>query len=128
MKDFDRWNVIKKQTDNKEVNIYFRERQIWWCKVGVNIGHEEDGKGEEFARPVLVLKKYSRHTFLGLLLTSKIIKHQYRFRIRHSGLIKNSDVILSQARTFDDKRLLYKLTTIDVGIFNEIKNEFKDSI
>ena len=36
-----------------------KERDIWWCSIGVNIGDEIDGKNELFHRPVLILKKFS---------------------------------------------------------------------
>ena len=69
MKDFDGWNIQKKDIENR-IPIYVSERDIWFCSMGINIGSEQDGKHELFERPVLVIKKVSLNTFIGLPLTS----------------------------------------------------------
>ena len=61
-KDFDSWAEVKKKIHEKGFNSYFKERDVWWCRLGVNIGDEEDGKGNSFLRPVLVIKKFNRRT------------------------------------------------------------------
>jgi mRNA interferase MazF len=52
-KDFDRWNACKKTTQTHRPPL-FSEGQVWWCRLGANVGDEQDGKGESFLRPVLV--------------------------------------------------------------------------
>ena len=48
-KEFDIWNANKKNIQNRELlNIKFHSREVWWCAVGVNIGSEQDGIGENF--------------------------------------------------------------------------------
>ena len=37
MKDFDKWNSIKKETNTEQSRLY-TVREIWWCRLGVNIG------------------------------------------------------------------------------------------
>src|SRR5271166_2256650 len=71
-KDFDRWNEIKKATNaaDEAARLYFREGEIWWVRLGHNIGYEADGKSQEFTRPVVVLKKYNQYSFLALPLTA----------------------------------------------------------
>ena len=39
--------------------------------IGKNIGYEQNGKGDEFLRPVVVLRKFSNRYFLGVPLSSK---------------------------------------------------------
>lgn len=39
-KDFDNWNERKKKIHQGKKDIYFNEREIWWCMVGVNVGFE----------------------------------------------------------------------------------------
>ena len=65
-KDFDRWNSIKKATDaaEEDARLFYREGEIWWVRLGKNIGYELDGKSREFTRPVIVLKKYNQYSFL----------------------------------------------------------------
>jgi hypothetical protein len=61
-KDFDHWNGIKKATDGADetTRLYFREGEVWWVRLGKNIGCETDGKSREFTRPVIILKKYNQ--------------------------------------------------------------------
>jgi hypothetical protein len=33
-KDFNRWNFYKKRLDKKQVDIFFRRREIRWCTIG----------------------------------------------------------------------------------------------
>ena len=69
-KDFDTWNLQKKQINNKHRRITFHEREIWWCSLGLNIGFEQDGKNYLYERPVLVIRKFNKHTLWILPLTS----------------------------------------------------------
>jgi hypothetical protein len=49
-RDFDRWNAIKKATDavDEDVRLFFRDGEIWWVRLGKNVGYELDGKSREF--------------------------------------------------------------------------------
>jgi len=58
LKNFTERNIIKQQTDQRDSPSFFIEAgQIWWIRIGCNIGHEIDGKGKSFLRPVLVMSK-----------------------------------------------------------------------
>jgi mRNA interferase MazF len=54
--DFDNWNNLKKQINKRVGEFLYHAGDIWWCELGKNIGHEQDGKGVTFERPVLVVK------------------------------------------------------------------------
>lgn len=55
---FIKWAKLKFRIHaSNEINFYFKEREIWWCLLGMNVGHEQDGKNENFESPVSVLKK-----------------------------------------------------------------------
>lgn len=43
-KDFKGWHSKKEKIENQNETISFRERDIWWCHLGLNLGHEQDGK------------------------------------------------------------------------------------
>ncbi len=45
-KDFPGWHRQKEQLHAQHHTPTFQEREIWWCSVGVNIGHEMDGKNQ----------------------------------------------------------------------------------
>ncbi len=51
MDSFDKWNEIKKCVSTNEERLTFKVREVYWLKLGHNIGYETDGKGEEFLRP-----------------------------------------------------------------------------
>ncbi len=43
-KDFNNWNSLKQELDKNEKVLFFKEREVWWCSIGLNLGHEENGK------------------------------------------------------------------------------------
>ena len=136
-KDFDAWHMEKKQLNDSERNIRFAEREIWWCKVGVNIGFEIDGK-KEFKRPVLILKKMSHDTFIGLPLTKKTkdtIKEKglekFYFKLgeikeKNTDNIKDDLVSLQQFRFFDKRRLIVRKYKMRENKFNELKEKLSE--
>ena len=127
-KDYGEWHKKKKiSNERKDVdNIFFREREVWWTALGVNIGFEQDGKGEEFRRPVLILKKYNKYLVLVVPLTTKI-KKDNKYYIDCS--IMNDTIprmaIISQVRPIDTKRFIDKLGVADEDSFIKIKNAIK---
>jgi len=106
-KDFANWHKTKETIDNKGGFASFKEREIWWCSLGVNIGHEEDGKGPMKTRPVLILKKFNKRLFWGVPLTTQIKDntHYYEFNF----LNKRQSIMLTQLRLWDAKRLISKM-------------------
>ncbi|MGH1438362.1 MAG: hypothetical protein ACRBG0_28295 [Lewinella sp.] len=64
MKNFDLWNILKKKIHAKERNIYVKERDVRFARLGINIGNEEDGKGASFQRPVLIIKRVGAMLFV----------------------------------------------------------------
>jgi hypothetical protein len=71
MKQFDEWNDIKKGLESKEVTVLFKESELWWVSIGQNIGDETYGKGAQFRRPIVVLRKLSGTACIAIPLTSK---------------------------------------------------------
>ncbi len=119
---FDKWNNKKKIITQKEKTIFVKERDIVFINMGQNIGIEQDGKGDEFLRPVVVYKKFNNEMFLGIPLTSSLKDSRFYFNFEFNSKtdgIRESSVILSQIRAFDTKRVKFRL-----GIIN--KNDFSD--
>ena len=123
-KDFDGWNKLKKSLDSNARPEYFHERDIWFCSIGINIGSEQNGHNENFERPVLILKKWSNDTFVGLPLTSKLKKGNYFFDLSTKEEV--SIVLLCQIRTLDRKRLLRKIDVLPRAKFNEILQAYNN--
>lgn len=128
-KDFDTWNVKKKLINQTDVSmVFFREREIWWCHLGLNIGFEQDGRHEEFRRPVLIFKKFNAETFWAIPLTTKIKEGRYYYSFQISGLTVVSTANLSQIRLVDSRRLIDKIGYIKEIDYLETKNKVKKII
>lgn len=103
--------------------LYFHEREIWWASLGVNIGFEQDGKNQNFERPVLVLKKFNKSILWILPLTSKDKQGKYYHEIEYLG--EKYKVILSQLRLISSKRLTRKIRRLSKFDFQVIKDKIK---
>ena len=111
-KDFDNWNIIKKEINTKDVSrdLFFYEREVWWCSMGINVGVESDGKNENFERPCLIIKKFNSDMIWVVPLTSKEHYGSHYQKIKHEAGV--SWVCLSQIKTLSTKRLLRKIGMI----------------
>ncbi len=132
MKYFDDWNSEKKKIDNKKVKIYINPREIWYTKMGVNVGYEEDGK-EDFIRPVLIIKKVGS-LFFTVALTSKgknNNKFYYHFtnpQLKNPHYKRSSYAILSQLKMMDKKRFVENGGTISEQDFEKIKQKIRELV
>ncbi len=43
MKDFNSWNITKIKLDSIKTFKHPKEKEIWWCGIGINIGSEVYG-------------------------------------------------------------------------------------
>jgi mRNA interferase MazF len=118
-KNFDDW-IEKKKNCHFQVKSppLFRERDIWWVSVGVNVGFEEDGKNGNYVRPVLIVKKFNRELFLGVPMSTKLKDNKYYVPVTVKG--QTVSVMTSQIRAFSSKRMWNKLAELDEGDFNKI--------
>ena len=125
-KDFDNWNEEKKKIDSSKGRFY-HEREVWWCALGANIGHEQDGTGKEFRRPVLVFKALSRLTCLVIPLSS--VQHVHPMRIP-IGVVggKEAQAIISQMRVVDTRRFISRADIVSQTMFAEIRKAVKDML
>lgn len=122
-KDFDQWNTLKKQIDENKELSGFSEREVWWCRLGHNIGFEEDGKNLAFSRPILILRKFNKHFFYGVpLSTHGKTDNPYYYRFEFQG--NTSYALLSQVRAFDAKRLTDRMGEIPESTYNEVLEQF----
>lgn len=121
-KEFDKW-IEKKKDCHYQIKTppLFKERDIWWISVGVNVGFEEDGKHDSFVRPVLVVKKFNRELFLGVPMSTKLKDNKYYIPV--SVKKKTVSVMISQLRVFSSKRIWNKLAELDEGDFFRVLEE-----
>lgn len=117
---------IRLHLKNEEEIVYFREREIWWVSLGVNVGYEQDGKHENFERPILVLKKFNKHILWALPITSQNKIGDFYYQLEYES--QKFSVILSQLRLISSKRLLRRIRKINVSEFKTIKNRTKNML
>lgn len=127
MCNFDAWNAVKKDIHNKKQDKFK-------INVGLNIGGEIYGKGNEFLRPVLVINKFYIknfiNTFIGIPLSSKTKdKSGYLY---HKFITTNGKMqvaLLAQIRLFDTRRVsdFYKGKILK-NDFEIIKSKIKNNI
>ena len=119
MKDFKGWNDKKIKIDAYTDYRNPKEREVWWCSIGVNVGTEIYGKGEDFARPVLVVNSKLGNSFIGIPLTSKIKSSEYSciVKIKENKL---STALVSQIRNFDKRRLRKKIGCVSKEEYGEV--------
>ena len=125
VEEFNEWNEVKKDISHKR-NFTFKVREIYWLKLGKNVGYETDGKGCEFLRPVLVFRKFSKDTFLGIPLTTAIKDDMFHYKFNIHNNSKINYAILSQIKLFDTSRVKSKLGKISVDDFKRLKLQIKD--
>jgi len=128
-KDFKRWHEKKSQVNSLPIRPFFHEREIWFCYLEANVGFEQDGNGEQFQRPVLILKKLNSSVFWAIPLTKAAKKRRrstekFYFNFTFIRGIE-SGAILSQLRRIDGRRLSWHIGTISERDFETLTEKLK---
>lgn len=119
IKRFLEWIDIKIKTHNTLRNPPLtREGDIWWAKIGDNIGQEINGKGDNFVRPICIYKKLSHTLYMVIPMTSKYKIGSWYISIYQKN--KKVTLCLHQMRVIDYKRLMNKIGEIDESDFKNI--------
>lgn len=128
MENFNKWNEVKKNTQLNKRKLGLKQRDIFWVKIGQNIGSEEYGKGDDFARPVIIINKLTSDLFLGIPMTtttkSNDYFHSFKYNNKSKGIVENSAMIL-QLKTFSVKRVLSKIGVVNQEDFINITDKSK---
>jgi len=130
MKEFDKWNEVKKEIEKDSVSFGYKNRDIFYIKMGQNVGFEQNEKGDSFVRPVVILKEFNQNMFFGIPLSSQIKEGRfyYAFSFMKGSSLSANIALLSQMRLFSSKRLLNKIGVMDKESFEEMKTKFKKLI
>ena len=125
--DFNKWNDIKKNIDAREINpvLFPQLGEVWMCALGKNIGREQNGGGQNFSRPMLVIKKFNNEIFWVIPLSTKQkeIDFYYNFKDKNN---QNVSVIISQIRLMHIKRFERKLYDMNIFDVKEIKKRLRE--
>ena len=122
---YDQWN-LKKQDLQKRIPpnwIYFNEGDVWWCSLGLNLGSETFGKGRDFCRPMLIIKKLSSELCIALPITSN--KKEGTWFTKISIKDESRWVMLHQIRMIHKKRFQRKVGRVDSTDFNKTKEKLE---
>ncbi len=129
MKDFNRWNELKKTIDEKDSlpDNFPKEGEVWMSSVGVNIGYEQNGSEDNFSRPMLIIKKFNNHMFWAIPLSTKQKDFDFYFNFTGPNGQKVS-AILAQMKLVSVKRLKRDIYIMPKELFEEIKEKLKSFI
>ena len=116
------WCRLKIVLWERQSKIVFKQGDIWWCSLGMNLGEEMFGKGEKFTRPVLVFRKFTSNSFLGLPLTKQEKRGSWYVEITTHG--EKNWIMLNQARILDKKRFTNRVAALDTNDFKKVKERF----
>jgi len=126
-KDYTKWHKIKTEINDLENRAFFHEREIWFCYVGANVGFEQDGRGGDYLRPILIVRKFNNEIFWGVPLTKsdkpKDSRYYYSFSFTENTI---SLAILSQIRLIDAKRLARQIGVMKKDDFEKVKKKLKE--
>jgi mRNA interferase MazF len=107
------WNVLKKRLNNTSSlkEKFPEEGEVWMCHLGNNIGFEQNGGGENFLRPILIVKKFNYQMFWCIPLSTK--QKEISFYHNYTDLHGNKvSAILAQMKLLSTNRLRRKMYTI----------------
>jgi mRNA interferase MazF len=122
-KDFDAWNVEKKRTQEEKPRLY-TVREIWWCRLGINVGSELDGKGVRFLRPCVIIRAFGSDACFVVPLTTSARDHPLRIPVSEvQG--EEARANISQMRIVDTRRLVEKIGFLNERLFQELKKRAK---
>lgn len=123
--DFDTWNAIKKDISEESSvnrrNIPRRE-DVWVSILGKNIGFEQNGIGDYFLRPVLIVKKFNNKMFWVVPLSRK--QKDLDFYVNYTDQSgREVSAIVSQLKLISINRFKRKLYTIESEVFTQVINK-----
>ena len=128
-KDFQKWHTKKESINGIAQRPFFHQREIWFCYLGANVGFEQDGQGEDFLRPIVIVRKFNNEVFWAVPLTKSNKQHKdtaeayyYAFSFV-PGL--PSVAILSQIRLIDARRLGRLIGIMTEADFENLKQKLK---
>lgn len=119
MHDYDKWNGVKKKLAFIDRGIYFKECDVWWISLGLNIGEEVYGKSSNFTRPVIILKKLNSTSCIILPLSTKTKQGSWFHSLKLKG--RAQTVSIYQMRFVSSKRFIKKLGEIPESDFELIR-------
>ena len=120
---YDDWNIKKKELAVAVRELLFKEGEVWWCSLGLNIGTETYGKGKDFLRPILIIKKLSKEDCIALPITSVPKSGDW-----YAEVIFNEEkrwIMLHQIRIVHIKRFMERISVLSETDLIRVKKDLK---
>lgn len=132
LKNYDDWNHVKKSTNKNKRKLGIKPREIFWAKIGQNVGFEQNGKGKNFARPVIIIRKLTSELFIGIPTTTTYREsnnyfHSFTYYDVDKNILNVTALIL-QLKVFSTKRLMNKIGMINKNDFYIVVQKSKSLI
>lgn len=125
IKNFLEWFKLKPKLDQNNLKPRFvKEAEIWWCKIGENIGTEISGKGEKFTIPCIIYKKLSSYSFVVIPCSTQIKDGDWFVKLIQKK--KEMVACLHQIKMIDYRRLDNKVGTLDDTDFAKVVVGFEN--
>jgi mRNA interferase MazF len=99
--------------------LFFKEWDIWWISLGLNLKTEICWKWDFFRRPVLIIKKLSSSNFIWIPLSTKVKFWTWFINYKHKWIEQTA--LIYQIRMFNKIRFQRKIWEIDEKDFLKIK-------
>jgi mRNA interferase MazF len=123
MKNFNDWNKLKIVLD-RQINFQHpKVGEIWWCRIGINVGSEIFGKGREYTRPVLVVNDEGNESCVGIPLSSKLKVSKYCCVINTVDG-KSHTTSVYQMKNIDKRRFKEKVYDLNKTEYSKVRDCF----
>jgi mRNA interferase MazF len=76
-----------------------KEGEVWMCSLGKNIGYEQNGSGESFLRPIMIIKKFNNHMFWTIALSTKQKRFDFYFNYTDPNGLKVAGILAQMKLT-----------------------------
>ena len=118
---------LRKKTEKTKRVLTIKQREVWWAKIGKNIGSEEYGKHENFTRPIVVIRRLTNDLVLVVPTTTKIKENNdYFHTVSFFEKVKQKKInvtIMILQLVISIKRVLNKIGIIDKNSFQQIQEK-----
>lgn len=117
-------NKLKQKLHNQKREVFLNEREIRIAHLWQNIWYEENGKWENYTRPVIIIKRFWNQ-FISIPLTTKWKNNVYYWELPNTLFWKKSHAILAHIKALDRNRFSRRIWILPKEQFNLLKKKIK---
>ena len=117
-KNFDAWNEKKKIIHERRPPLQIKAGDVWWCSIGSNVGHEEDGKNEWHERPVCIIRQFGSELVWTVPFTSQ--KQEGFYYVYAPFDLKDNWVMVTHVHLLSTRRLRRRMGSLTADALVQI--------